>query len=115
MSNSIKLKNDMYIDSTGVAHNKTPLNEVLDTYVTKAKMPILFYMSVADLDAIKNTFITDTAPVGVSFWHINRNGAIKAALLQKANNNYLSFIFFSYGDTAKQYKYLNGTWNEVQL
>lgn len=31
MAKSIKFKNDIYIDSTSVAHNKQALNEVLDT------------------------------------------------------------------------------------
>ena len=114
MSKSIKLKDNIYIDSTGIAHNKVPLNEVLGTYVTRAKMSTLFLASVSSINNLKSYFVND-APVGVSFWHITINGAVKGCLLQKANNNYLSFIYFSYSDNAKQYKYLNGTWSEYAL
>ena len=68
----------------------------------------------ASLDNFKS-FCIYNAPVGISFWILNINGAVLSAILQKANNNYLSFIQFSYSVNAKQYKYYNGTWSEAEF
>lgn len=66
--------------------------------------------SFANLDNFKS-FCVYNAPVGISFWTLNINGAVSVAILQKANSNYLSFIHFSYGVNMTQYKYSNGTWS----
>ena len=64
----------------------------------------------SSLDNFKS-FCIYNAPDGISFWILNINGAVSAAILQKANSNYLSFIHFSYGVNMTQYKYSNGTWS----
>lgn len=64
----------------------------------------------SSLDNFKS-FCIYNAPDGISFWILNINGAVSAAILQKANSNYLSFIHFSYGVDMTQYKYSNGTWS----
>ena len=64
----------------------------------------------SSLDNFKS-FCIYNAPGGITFWTLNINGAISAAILQKANSNYLSFIHFSYGVNMTQYKYSNGTWS----
>lgn len=65
--------------------------------------------SFASLDNFKS-FCIHNAPGGISFWTLNIEGAVSAAILQKANSSYLSFIHFSYGVNMTQYKYVNGTW-----
>ncbi len=114
MSKSIKFKDDIYLDSTSITHGRTNLETFLNSCVTKTQMPTLFMANVSNLNNLKSHFVNN-APIGVSFWHVIINGAVKGCLLQKASNSYLSFIYFSYGDNAKQYKYLNGTWNEYSL
>ena len=64
----------------------------------------------SSLDNFKS-FCVYNAPDGITFWILNINGAVSAAILQKANSNYLSFIHFSYGVNMTQYKYNNGTWS----
>lgn len=66
--------------------------------------------SFSSLDDFKLFCVYD-APGGITFWTLNINGAVSAAILQKANSNYLSFIHFSYGVNMVQYKYNNGTWS----
>lgn len=64
----------------------------------------------SSLDNFKS-FCIYNAPGGITFWTLNINGAVSAVILQKANSNYLSFIYFSYGINMIQYKYNNGTWS----
>lgn len=67
----------------------------------------------ASLDNFKS-FCIYNAPSGISFWALNIDGAVGAAILQKASSDYLSFIYFSYGINMIQYKYNNGTWSTYQ-
>ena len=69
----------------------------------------------SNIEEFKAWLITSAAPNANFMCFLNFNGAISSALVAKASNNYLSFIYFSYATTAKQYKYVNGTWSEVQL
>lgn len=61
------------------------------------------------------SWLINSAPTGVFTCWLNISGAVSTAIVMKANNNYLSFIHFSYAITAKQYKYANGIWVEEQL
>ena len=69
----------------------------------------MFSISRTSLNEFKNYLVND-APKGVYMVEVVLNGAFSAALVQKANNNYLSFIHFGYGVTMAQYTYNNG-WN----
>lgn len=68
----------------------------------------------ANIDDFKD-WLVNTAPTGDYFVHLNLSGAISCAIVQKASNNYISFIWFSYAITVTQYKYSNGTWTEIEL
>lgn len=70
--------------------------------------------SATSLDNFK-TWLINTAPVGSYLVNLNMNGSITCAIVEKASSSYLSFIHFSYGINAKQYRYTNGTWTEVIL
>ena len=69
----------------------------------------MFSISRTSLNEFKNYLVND-APKGVYMVEVVLNGAFSAALVQKANNNYLSFIHFGYDVTMAQYTYTNG-WN----
>ena len=117
MSKSIKLKNDIYIDSSGIAYNHTKLDDKLyaiNEQFRHGYKGIQEYFS-GSVDVFKTKIITDDYPIGCYFLHLNFNGSVSCAIVEKANNNYLSFILFSYGIVAKQYRYLAGTWYENNL
>jgi hypothetical protein len=69
----------------------------------------------SNIEEFKAWLITSAAPNANFMCFLNFNGAVSSALVAKASNDYLSFIHFSYSITAKQYKYVNGTWYEVSL
>lgn len=123
MSKSIKLKDNTYIDSSGVVYGTTKLNEKIQSLTSDISTlnnksrygyygEMKSYSSVSDF---KSDIITSNYMAGCYFVTLNFNGSISCALVQKANNSYLSFIHFSYGIIAKQYRYLNGTWYETSL
>ncbi len=115
------------------ANQGVVLNEKIDTsvsaleqsiltkgYITRASLPLAFDFGTssggdAGFTEFKDMLITDACPVGITAWHINLNGAISAALVQKASNSYLSFIYWGYGLTASQQKYTAGTWTSIAL
>ena len=71
-------------------------------------------VNVSSLDDLKSWAI-NTARIGAYIVDVNQSGSRTAVIMQKASSSYLSFIRFSYGINATQYKYLNGTWTEVSL
>ena len=83
-------------------------NNITNNYVKKTRY------DGTSLDGFKD-WLVNTATNGSYLMTLDLNGAVSCAIVQKANVNYLSFIHFSYGITAKQYKYNNGTWTEVSL
>ena len=83
-------------------------NDITNNYVKKTRY------DGTSLDGFKD-WLVNTATNGSYVMTLGLSGAISCAIVQKANSNYLSFIHFSYGVNAKQYKYLNGTWYEVSL
>ncbi len=50
MSKSIKLKNENYIDSTGIVHNQQPLNEILDANNKKNTNVIELYLDFVNVN-----------------------------------------------------------------
>lgn len=66
------------------------------------------------LDDFKNYLINE-APSGTYLMNLNISGAMSSAIVQKANNDYLSFIRFGYGVGATQYQYQNGNWVTIPL
>lgn len=131
MAKSIKLKNNTYIDSKGVSYKRTDLETTIDNiknsipikisqlsndtgYIRLNNLPVAYAFNTgtsgsAGLDEFKN-HIVNNAPQGFSWWYIGINGAVSCALVQKANNSYLSFLHFSYAVTLVQYRYVAGTW-----
>lgn len=63
------------------------------------------------LDNFKNYLLTNESLIGTSIITCNFNGAHISAIVEKANNNYLSFILFNYY-SLKYFQYQNGTWYE---
>ncbi len=61
MAKSIKLKNNTYIDSTGVSHNRDTLKNKLDTIDTKLNKNILM------------AYITDTVTINNEWQFLNYN------------------------------------------
>ena len=68
----------------------------------------------ANFDAFK-LWVVNTGSAGSYLVNLNINGALSCAIVEKASSSYLSFIWYSYSRNAKQYKYYNGTWTEVEL
>lgn len=64
------------------------------------------------LTEFKN-YVLNTITAGTTFVTCNFNGNHLTAWVEKANNNYASFILANYGKFS-QYRY-SGTWSEVQL
>lgn len=136
MTKSIKLQNNTYWDSKGIIYKGANLETTIDNiknniptkisqlsndsgYITSNDLLIPYSFSTGSsggtgLDEFKN-YIVNNAPVGFSWWYININGGVSCALVQKANNNYLSFLHFSYGVIFTQYRYLAGTWYSTSL
>ena len=107
------------LPSTDTPINATNLN-VMDKGIKDLEDDVNLCVKVRDfggnvnIDAFKDWLI-NTAPSGEYLVHLNMSGAVSCAIVQKANSNYICFIHFSYSTTAKQYKYVTGTWTETQL
>lgn len=108
-----------WVNDSVPAINATNLNKIeqgikdIDTEVTNNCVKKIRYDG-QNIDGFKD-WVINTAPNGSYLVTIGLNGSVSCAIVQKANVNYLSFIHFSYGITAKQYRYNQGTWYEVQL
>ena len=96
------------------AENLNKMDEGINNVTGKVDRYVGLRYDGQNLDDFKNWLI-NTATGGSYLVTLSFNGSISCAMVQKASANYLSFIHFSYGVTAKQYKYANGTWYEVQL
>ena len=112
-----KMDEGIYNNSSNVG-NLSSLNTVNKSNLVYAinevnKMNIM--PPGANIEEFKAWLTTSAAPSANFMCYLNFNGAVSSALVAKASDNYLSFIHFSYGVTAKQYKYLNGTWSEINL
>lgn len=102
-------------NSSNVNNNFTELNNKIQ--VVQNSIPTYgkaLQYNGTNVDSLKNYIVND-APNGTYMLHCSLNGAIYGALITKANSSYSTFILFSYSITAKQYKYLNGTWTEINL
>lgn len=91
-----------------------PYNESNPAKVQLNEMTITKFTSMGNLDNFKSYCVSE-APIGITIYHLSFNGSMSCAILEKANSNYLSFIHFSYGINAKQYRYFDGTWYDYQL
>ena len=96
------------------AENLNKMDEGINNVTGKVDRYVGLRYDGQNLDGFKD-WLVNTATGGSYLVTLGLNGAISCAIVQKANVNYLSFIHFNYGVTAKQYKYLNGTWTEVSL
>lgn len=90
---------------------KNELNKILEDLKVK------YYDSGtgSGIEWFQNWVITDAVSKGVSIWQLNLNGNQSCAIVQKANNRYLTFISFGYTKPATQYNYLDGTWQSKEL
>lgn len=66
------------------------------------------------LNNFKSYVLTNNIKYGTTLISCNFNGAHLSAIVEKANNNYLSFILFNY-DNLMHYRYYNGTWYNEQI
>lgn len=111
------------LPNTTTPINATNLNQLqtnVETDIDNTNLKLIHgikgsNVSYSTLDDFKVDLITNTYSSGSYLVGLNISGSIQTAIVQKANNNYLSFIRFSYGTTATQHKYNNGTWSEVSL
>lgn len=120
MSKSIKLKNNVYLDSKSVSYKRQNLEKTIDDIkaeVTEISKKVRFYnyVTAGSIENFKSYCISSNAPIGTSIFHLTLNGAVSCAILQKASNSYLSFLWFGYAVNAVQYKYLAGTWQVYNL
>ena len=117
MSKAIRPKDNVYIDSSGIVYGHTKLNDKLNAINEQIRYGC--YGGTKSypngINDFKADLITSNYMVGCYFVSLNFNGSMSCALVHKANNNYLSFIHFSYGIIAKQYRYLTGNWYENAL
>lgn len=108
MAKSINLKNGIYIDSNSIVDGRITLkNKLQHGFAGTDK----FYGSINDF---KNALVTSAYPLGTYFVDLNIDGNIQCAIVQKASNNYLSFILFNYSFKLTEHKYTNGSWNDYQ-
>ena len=106
-------------DAENLNNNFNELNNKINTDIQNVQNSIPTYgkpiiYSGNSVDTLKN-YIVNNAPAGAYMMHCSLNGAVYGAIVSKASTSYLTFILFSYSTTAKQYKYLNGTWSEINL
>lgn len=126
-----KFTNNNTLDSSQVydtTKNNT-LNNILQTiptatsqltnnsgFVTKNTLYNSFSTaSTNGIEEFKSYVISNSVPIGVTMWYLGLNGAVSAAIVQKANNSYASFIKFDYANIATQYRYTAGTWSTTVL
>lgn len=81
MSTSIKLKNDMYLDSTGVVHNKELLSDILNA-LTKYKVGHARYGRSSNLYVPAST---------VTAYSLNKTISSDSAGMTSLTNGYVSF------------------------
>lgn len=80
-------------------------------FVTKNTLYNTFNTSSTNgVELFKSYVISNAVPLGITIWYLGLNGAVSAAIVQKASNNYASFIQFDYARPAIQYRYIDGTW-----
>lgn len=108
MAKAIKLQDDNYIDSSGVVHNRVPLNEILeDVYSTDEVKTNKIWV---DENGIKHPIYRKTVlwKVGLGTKWIN----IKFSDIGITNYNHIYFAQGSYLLQNNRYiKELSGTWN----
>lgn len=72
-------------------------------------------LEYSNLDAFKSDLITNTFPTGIYLVTISYSQNNYGIIVQKANNNYISFIWFNYGNNPVLHKYVNGVWTNYSL
>jgi hypothetical protein len=84
MSKSIKFKNNTYLDSTSVVHNKTTLQSILNTYGSRK---FLEWKSTSSSDFNSNDFITPGLySIGHSYSNAPYSGEIYGVLMVLTND-----------------------------
>lgn len=72
-------------------------------------------LEYSSLDAFKSDLITNKFPDGIYLVSISYSLNNYGIIVQKANNTYISFIWFNYGNNPVLHKYVNGTWSTYNL
>ena len=72
-------------------------------------------LEYSSLDAFKSDLITNKFPDGIYLVSISYSQNNYGIIVQKANENYLSFIKFNYGSIPELHKYVSGTWSIYNL
>lgn len=103
MSTSIKLKNDMYLDSTGVVHNKELLSDILNA-LTKYKVGHARYGRSSNLSvpastvtaySLNKTITADTAGMtSLSSGSISFNKKVRFVMITIGTNHGVGFNLY---------------------
>lgn len=94
----------------GIKNNDDKLTETNERLQYGYKGANLYYES---MDAFKADLITNNYPEGAYILFINLGGSVNCLIVQKANNNYLSFLQFNYASPLKQYTFFTPNWSEI--
>lgn len=99
MSKSLKLKNDTYIDSSSIVHNKIQL---------------LSSLSFKTIDDFKNYVVNNLKSWNTYIFHLNISGNGSTAIVSKTTNLYSAVLVFGYGHLTL-YSLINGVWSARNL
>lgn len=74
------------------------------------------FVNVSSIEKFQE-YCINQIQTGISLWTVNIGGAYFGAIVMKADQNYITFIRFSYMSSGRalQYQYSNGTWKILEL
>lgn len=112
MSKSIKLEEDVYLDSTSVVHNKKKLSETMndiENFSVKGK-PFIYFESMEKVQEYVMTL-----PLYATYiFNGSINGKGRTFIVSKTTNLYSAILIFGYGQIIL-HSLSNGVWYSREL
>ena len=113
MSKSVKLKNDVYLDTSSIVHNKKNMSEMMED-VNNVLVKIKTLKSFTDINELQDYVLTLQPNWTTYIFHVSLSGSGVTAIVSKTSDLYSAMLVFGYGQMTL-YSLINGVWSSRSL
>ena len=113
MSKSVKLKNDVYLDTSSIVHNKKNMSEIMND-MESSSLKSKTLLGFESIDKLQE-YVVSLKPNWTTYiFHVSINGNGRTVIVSKTSDLYSAMLVFGYGQMTL-YSLINGVWSSRSL
>lgn len=113
MSKSVKLKNDVYLDTSSIVHNKKNMSEIMND-MENSPLKSKALLSFESIEKLQDYVLTLQPHWTTYIFHVSINGKGRTVIVSKTTDLYSAMLLFGYGQMTF-YSLINGVWSSRSL